>query len=201
MKWKCQKCGTEHSSNFCPNCGTPLNLSNVYRPVQAQNHSQQTVNQKASNNKTIVIIVLVIALFVFAAMMGILFGEDTEGNAASGDDTTLSSSTEPEYIEITAQELWNAFEDNEVAADKKYKGKYVKVTGIVNDINSEDFLTSSNILLEVDGSLFGCVQCNFNNSEKAKAIANVEKGQQVTIVGTCGGFSSFNIMISGCELK
>ncbi len=104
------------------------------------------------------------------------------------------------YIEVTADDIYSAFEENEVAAEEKFKGQLVKITGVVSEINSKSALTSANILLEADGLVFGCVQCNFN-SQNSKALATVEKGQNVTITGTCEGLSFYNVMINACELQ
>jgi len=203
----CQNCGTEVTTKFCPNCGAEI--MQQAQPQQTQQVQPQQVayqqpkytqppKKKKSGGKTALIVIA--CVFGFAALMGILFGEEEPAGSSSGiAQVDTSSEAQIQYIEISAQDLWNAFEDNEVAADEKYKGEYVKVTGIVNNINSKDVLTSANILLEVDEYVFGCVQCNFN-SDDAKAIANVKKGQKVTVVGTCGGLNLYNVMINGCEL-
>jgi hypothetical protein len=103
------------------------------------------------------------------------------------------------YIAVTANELWNAFSENEVAAEQKYEGKTVRITGVISDINSADTFTSANVLLNVDNSYLGCVQCNFS-SKNAEAIANLNKGTSVTIEGTCGKISLFNLMVNACKV-
>lgn len=103
------------------------------------------------------------------------------------------------YIEVTANELWNAFDENEIDAEQKYNGKTVRITGIVSDINSADTFTSANVLLAVDNSYFGSVQCNFN-SENANALATLNKGQSVTIEGTCRTLSIYNLIIRSCQV-
>lgn len=103
------------------------------------------------------------------------------------------------YIEVTANNLWNAFNENEVAAEQKYNGKTVQVTGVISDINSADTFISANILLKVDNTYFGCVQCNFD-SNNATALANLHKGESVTIEGTCGTISLYNLIIMACKV-
>lgn len=184
---QCKTCGKIYNSNckICPEC-------HAKTPIQKEKILQ---------------IVLPCIIGVFIIVMGVLIADEAE-NTSSNESTmatvteTSSSNSEPEitYIEVSANDLWNAYEDNEIAADEKYSGQYVKVTGIISDINSKDFLTSANLLLKVDDAMFGCVQCNFN-SEDSKALANVKKGQKVTIIGTCGGLSMLNVMVSGCELQ
>ena len=184
---QCKNCGKIYNSNFkmCPEC-------HIKTPVQKEKVLQ---------------IVLPCLIGVFILVMGVLIADEAENTSSNGSTVatgieTSSADSEPEiiYIEISADDLFNAYEDNEIAADEKYTGEYVKVTGIISDINSEDFLTDANILLRVDGSVLGCVQCNFNSAD-AKALANVKKGQKVTVIGTCGGLSTFNVMVSGCELQ
>ncbi len=103
------------------------------------------------------------------------------------------------YIEVTANELWNAFAENEIAAEQKYNGKTVRVTGVISDINSADAFISANVLLVVDNSYFGCVQCNFD-SKNAEALADLHKGESVTIEGTCGTISLYNLMVRACKV-
>lgn len=105
------------------------------------------------------------------------------------------------YIKVTANELWDDFNANEVAAEQKYKGKTVRITGVISDINSSSTFSSANILIKVDGygSFLGCIQCNFN-SKNATALANLSKGESVTVEGTCGKIATYNLMISGCRI-
>jgi hypothetical protein len=42
-------------------------------------------------------------------------------------------------VAVNALEILQEFEDNELAADSKYKGKTVKITGVVNEIDTEFF--------------------------------------------------------------
>ena len=183
---KCQKCGTEHNNNFCPNCGNPVN----------------SPKKKRKNSNTVIIVlasvISFIGLYILLFSIGSAMNEDANNSEGLSSPSQTSSTENP--IEVSAQDLWDAFEENEIAAEEKYKGKLIKITGIVSDINSKDFLTDDNILLEVDGTYWGCVQCNFN-SANAKAIANVQKGKKVTIIGTCGDLSTFNVMINHCELQ
>lgn len=152
-------------------------------------------------------LVVIIVLSIFIALLS--DDDSTSTNNTTNNDTTISSTVETTevettipYIEITANELWNEFNDNEMAAEKKYNGKTLKITGIISDINSANGFIDANILLDVNGSYLGCVQCNFNSSDKAEILADLEKGRSVTIIGTCDSMSTLdtNVMISGCEV-
>lgn len=168
-------------------------------------NSAPIVHPKKKKSKGLTITIVVLA-FIF--LYGILYGlssaingeSDTAVSGASSASSSQESEPEIKYIEVTANDLWNAFDDNEVAAEEKYNGKPVKITGVISEINSAGTLTSANILLKADGAFLGCVQCSFNSSENAKALANLQKGQSVTITGTCGKLSITNVMVTGCEV-
>ena len=183
---KCKKCGKVFPMNMsnCPDCFAKRSL-----PVGSV------------VGITICCVILAICL---GSIIGILVSEQPTAVADDYPQEVENKAeidyTEIDYIEVTANDIFSAFEENEIAAEEKFKGQLVKITGIVSDINSKSTLISANILLKVDGSVFGCVQCNFN-SENSKALSTVEKGQNVTIVGTCEGLSLYNVMINACELQ
>lgn len=164
------------------------------------------VHPKKKKSKGLTATLIIIVALCVISIVGIAISSisDDTGTAtdANASLNVSQDNTEPEidYIVVTANDLWNAFEDNEVAAEEKYKGKPVKITGVISEINSAGTLTSANILLKADDAFFGCVQCNFNSSENAKALANLQKGQSVTIIGTCGKLSITNVMVTGCEV-
>lgn len=187
---QCEKCGQIYSGDAsnCPKC---FEKNKKYTPKWKR--------------------IIGIILLIFLALCGIgllssIFGEDdsnvTDGGVSSSYnevENNANDAPEIEYIEVTANDLWNAFDENEVAAEEKYNGKPVKVTGVISEINSAGTLTSASILLRADNAFIGCVQCNFNSSN-AKALADLQKGQSVTITGTCGKLSITNVMITGCEV-
>lgn len=188
---KCKKCGTEFNSKFCPNCGAPAILN-----------TKKSAKQPMSTGRIVAIVFLSIAAFICCVFLCAVIAStgNSDYTTASGDNSVVQSQQQTTYIEITAQQLWNEYEENEVAADEKYTGENVMITGIVSDINSKDFLTSANVLLTVESSLFGCVQCNFN-SDHSSELANIQKGQKITIVGTCNGLSLYNVMVSNCDVQ
>ncbi len=82
-------------------------------------------------------------------------------------------------IALQAKQLTKEYDDNEIAADSKYKGKLLSVAGKISDI-SETFGTV-NVSLE-GHDLVTSVMCSFEESEKAK-VATLKKGSEVTLVG------------------
>ncbi len=97
--------------------------------------------------------------------------------------TTITSATSA--IEISAVDLYAAYEANEVGADLKYKGKNLRVTGVITDI-STDLLGYPTVSFGMDSYNISKVKATFNKSE-ASNVANLQKGQTITVNGTGDG--------------
>ncbi len=95
---------------------------------------------------------------------------------------------------IRARQLVDLYQENEVKADKDFKGKTFYVTGTVSDIK-KDIMDDIYVTLEGDGMLRE-VQCYFDNADIA---ADFKKGQQVTFKGKCDGLM-MNVMMKDCTL-
>lgn len=99
-------------------------------------------------------------------------------------------------IEITASELYRAYEANEVSADEQYKGKKMAITGVVGNIG-KDILDNPYLSLKVD--YFQSVNCYFSDKNN-KIISQISKGQKVTIIGECAGLTLTDVVVQDCEL-
>lgn len=102
-----------------------------------------------------------------------------------------------DVIEIAAEDLFAEYNDNSVAADSKYKNKKLKITGTVNDIG-KDISESTYITLDT-GEMFYSIQCYFTDSE-LEDVANLKKGDTVTLIGTCDGMM-INVIVKRCEIQ
>lgn len=107
---------------------------------------------------------------------------------------------EEKPIQVTAVQIAADYTANEEAADKKYKGKTIEVTGIIESFDTIDW---------VDGKSFGVslvtkqpimvVQCMLGNPAK---LANKDKltvGREVVIVGRCDG-GQLNVLLNDSKL-
>jgi len=96
---------------------------------------------------------------------------------------------------ITASKLYKEYNSNEIAADEKYKGKIIEVTGVIRDIGN-DIMDNAYITL-VGDEYFGDIQCYFN--EKS-VVAKLSKGKRITVIGSCSGLM-MNVQINNCIVK
>jgi len=91
------------------------------------------------------------------------------------------------------------YEANEIAADRKYKGKMVQVSGIVESIG-KDILDTMYVTLD-SGQEFGIthVQCYFDNSAESY-LSSLQKGRSVVITCRCDGKFG-NVLLKDCDLN
>lgn len=159
-----------------------------------------------------IIVTVIIAIIAVVALAG--GGEETpqggsnnppssqSQNTTNGSqqDTTAGTTTPVDpyanAVVITAEDLFAAYDTNEVAADNKYKGKELKITGTIKDIG-KDILDDTYITLDT-GNLIYSVQCYFKNSQ-LDAVAELAKNQTVTLVGKCDG-QSMNVILKNCVI-
>jgi hypothetical protein len=87
-------------------------------------------------------------------------------------------------LSVQADDLYAEYEENEVAADEKYKGKEIEVSGRIVDIG-KDLLGASYITVGGQGMLDG-VQCSFSKSAES-VLARLKKGQEVKVHGRVEG--------------
>lgn len=213
---KCFACGEEfEEGRFCPRCGTAL-PTNGSPPISAntlqqnsdftyQHPYQQTYHQvtpvqnqrlsaKKFSGKDIGILIFCGIFMLFFTIM--IFSE-ADGSVSSFRSAAIEHE-KIEYIEVTASKLISDYEDNQVAADQKYKSKWLKVTGTISSIDT-DIGGDVYICLEdsSDAWSFTDVQCYFNDDN---SVASLKNGNTVTVIGKCTGMF-WNVELSDCELN
>lgn len=119
------------------------------------------------------------------------------GSTDSDTDSEKVQSQAPSYT-LTANQLYSEYDSNEVAADAKYKGKVVIVSGTIQDIG-KDVMDDAYIVIGGEGFLDG-VQCMFTKGEQS-SVARLSKGQQVTIKGEVEGKMIGNVLISKASIQ
>lgn len=110
----------------------------------------------------------------------------------------------PEVVELEtinfklkADQLYGEYSANEVAADMKYRGQVIEVSGPIQDIG-KDILDNAYIVIGGEGFLDG-VQCTFLSNQQL-SVAKLSKGQHVTVKGEVAGKMG-NVLVNKCILK
>ena len=89
-------------------------------------------------------------------------------------------------VTITAMQLWKDYDANEVAADNKYKGKWLLVSGEVDSV-TKDFSGWPYIILK-SPNLIMRTPVRFS-SDQTTFAAGLQKGQTVSTLCRCRGQS------------
>jgi hypothetical protein len=108
--------------------------------------------------------------------------------------THVAAPERPTY-QTTAEQLYQDYKANEVAADEKIGNAKVEVTGTIRAIN-KDFTDS--VVLELQISGFADAPMSLPDSEKS-AAANLVQGQQVTVI--CDHVRRIMTVPSGSDCK
>ncbi|RKH48390.1 OB-fold protein [Corallococcus sicarius] len=103
----------------------------------------------------------------------------------------------PALLHVGPRELWDAYTDNEVAADMKYRGKEVEVAGLIQDI-AKDATDSIVISLDV-GEMMSSVMCLVPD-EQMQAVAELSKGQLVAFHGKVRGLFLKRPVVQDCRV-
>ena len=105
-------------------------------------------------------------------------------------------------ISISAEKLNNQYQENEVAADEKYRDQIVQVTGKVHSVDKmEHIFSGPTYTVNLDADEFGIyqVQCEFSEEHQGD-VAKLKKGKKVTIQGTCEGLMIVYAQLGDCKL-
>lgn len=125
-----------------------------------------------------------IGIVMFIFMMGMVIS-----NSSSSPEAPKSS---PSPISITAEELHKHYEINEIAADKKYKGKLLEVTGTIRNIGKA--LGDPYVNLAT-GPFTHQIMVNFPDKVYDDKLATYTMGTKIIVTGTCKGKTLGMIMI------
>jgi len=133
----------------------------------------------------------VLLLFVLLA-----FGS-TDSSTSSSTSSSGSSGGAVSVISVSAEQLLAEYKANEIAADEKYKGKAIEVTGTIENIG-KDILDNMYVALKSGEQYdFRSVQC-FLGENLRKEAASLSKGSRITVRGECAGMMG-TIQINDCE--
>jgi hypothetical protein len=111
-------------------------------------------------------------------------------------ESAAGADLKPLPLEVSAADLFAAYEANEVAADNQYKGKQLAVTGTVAGIN-KDF--SDDVFVEI-GTANQFMSIHARDIDPTVA-AGLSKGSTVTVVCEGGGLIVGSPILNDCVVR
>ncbi len=96
---------------------------------------------------------------------------------------------------ISAAELFAAYNSNEAAANQQFLAKVIQVKGNIRDIIRTD--STLTVMLE-SGDIAGGVSCNVITKD-ATANKELTTGMPISIKGRCSGFLA-DVMLADCAI-
>lgn len=141
----------------------------------------------------------IIYIFIFFVVLGSIGGSPSENVPSSTPQVVEEVPEQPKVvITVSAVKLYQDYKANEVAADVKYKGNTLKVSGEVDSIG-KDILDTPYITLKADQYGISNVQCMFSKKDVA-VLAQVTQDTQITLQGTSAGLALLSPILRGCQI-
>lgn len=137
---------------------------------------------------------LAAVLFVLFVIGMIAGGKETK----SSDDNVADAATAVAPTDVTAVELFNAYQANEAAAQQRYGNRPLRVTGTVAGVDLD--LSDNPVVKLATPNQFMSASANLADASKAKASALV-KGQKVVVL--CSGVTEVISIpqLADCEIQ
>lgn len=135
-------------------------------------------------------------IFVVLIVIGVVSGSGKSGNNKKtiSNDSTQKEKQIEEPTKITARELADDFESNQVAAENKWKGKLVEFSAVITNI-TDSGLSFGN----VTSKEFSLTQISCRITDKQQLLP-LKKEQNVAVRGIVGNQTIGVIDVSDCTV-
>lgn len=153
---------------------------------------------KIKNRKSVLLVFG--GLFLVSLVMLGMSTPSKESESTTNTATTPNKEEQAnkEYIKVSAVQLSEDYNANQVLADAKYKNKSLEISGIIDSI-AKDILDTPFVSLKGRETSFFGVQCMFGKADEPK-LATLSKGQSIVLRGEVSGELIGNVLVSGCQI-
>jgi hypothetical protein len=179
----------------CPKCSESIQAT-----AKVCKHCKADLRNWFVKHKILTAILILIIIGIIGSAGGDK-GQKVSSNdnkEASSSDSAVAKVESAPPVVVTAVDLVNAYSENEVSADAKYKGKDVEVSGVVSNISNG--ITDDDLIVSLEGVSFNSVMCNLVHTENAK-VSSLKKGQKIALVCTGNSATLGSPSMSGCVIK
>lgn len=127
-----------------------------------------------------------------------------DNNDQPANNTVETATLDGPPIVVSAREIASDYDDNKAAADQKYKGKILEVSGIIVAIFSSNFSANDRMVVQLVGkNEFQTVSTQSNN-DFTQYATTLKKGQNVVLI--CEGDGAYGVFfdfpsLNNCQPK
>jgi hypothetical protein len=130
------------------------------------------------------------------------------GDTSSASDDSGSESNEPaeekaepaeKPMKVEAKKILKEFDENEAAADGKYDGKVLQVSGVVDKIDTEVWDDDQYVIRVGAGTQFDFITVNCNDQSQSD-VTSIKKGQDITVVGKFDDGGDLGVELKDCKV-
>lgn len=128
-------------------------------------------------------------------------GGDTSSAADDSGSESGESAEEPaeKAVKVEAKQILKEFEENEAAADAKYDGKVLQVSGVVDKIDTEVWDDEQYVIRVGAGTQFDFITVNCNDQSQGD-VTSIKKGQDITVVGEFDDGGDLGVELKDCKV-
>lgn len=124
-----------------------------------------------------------------------------DNNDQPANNTVETATLDEPPIVVSAREIASDYDDNEVAADQKYKGKILEVSGIVASIDSS---VGDQAIVQLAGKKEIPFITALGNNDFNQYATTLKKGQNVVLI--CEGDGAYGVFfdfpsLNNCQPK
>lgn len=145
------------------------------------------------------ILISIIVLIALVVIIGMMLGGDNNNQPANNTVETATLDEPP--IVVSAREIASDYDDNKAAADQKYKGKILEVSGIVASIDSS---VGDQAIVQLAGKKEIPFITALGNNDFNQYATTLKKGQNVVLI--CEGGGAYGVFfdfpsLNNCQPK
>lgn len=133
-------------------------------------------------------------IFVALIVIGVIGSAGKSGNTTQTSGTKEAPTVAPKPMEVTAQQIADDFDSNQVAAEKEWSGKYVQFSATISNI------TDSGIsFTNVASKQYSFTQISCRTKDKQQLLS-LKNGETTTVKGIVGKQLIGVIEVNDCEV-
>lgn len=178
---KCPDCGTDVSdaAPACVRCGRPIAAPPLIGTKTAPGPAAKAKRSNAVPGWLVILTFIGLGWYIYdQAGSGDSGSSTASAETSAQPDAGSNPNPAPEILKATPEQLYAAYNQNEVAADDQFKGKIIQVTAPVKSIDKN--FTDAVVLKFDTGSEFNEMGAELDASQNAAAAA-LQRGQVVTV--------------------